>query len=53
MLGVSLSSVHGLCTVTTKYVIEINEFSSFGFCKDKILVSLLSSIVLRAIEVNR
>lgn len=53
MLGVSLSHAHGLCTVTTKYLIEINDFSSFVFCKDKILVSVSSSIALHAIEVNQ
>lgn len=34
MLGVSLSSFDGLCTVATKYIIKIKEFSSFGFCND-------------------
>lgn len=48
MLGVSLSSFNGLYTVTTKYVIKINEFPSFRFCNDNILVS--PSIVLCAID---
>lgn len=44
MLGVSLSSFNGLSTVTTKYVIKINEFPSFGFCSDNILVIVLCAI---------
>lgn len=48
MLGVCLSGFDGLCTVTIKYVIKINEFPSFGFCNDNILVS--PSIVLCAID---
>jgi len=53
MLGVSLSSFDGLCTVTTKYLIKINEFSSFGFCNDDIWVRLFSPIVLCASELNQ
>lgn len=46
MLGVSLSSVDGLCPVATKYVVKIDEPSSFGFCNDDILVNLYLFYVL-------